>query len=64
MEETDGYDTPSLAPEFGLCSQSEPMDIKPELDPETTDPNLGREQNVPEADQDDEARNWVPQLAN
>ncbi len=54
MEETDGYDTPSLAQELGLGSQSEPMDIQPELDPETTDPNLGRDQNVPEADQDDE----------
>jgi hypothetical protein len=54
MEETDGYDTPSLAQEFGLGSQSEPMDIQPELDTETTDPNLGPDQNPPDRDQDDE----------
>ncbi len=53
MEETDGYDTPSLAQEFCLCSYSKPMDIQPDIDPETTDPNLGPDQNPPESDQDD-----------
>ncbi len=52
MEELDGYDTPSLAQELGQGSQSEPMNIQPEIDPETTDPNMGPDQNLPEADQD------------
>ncbi len=30
------------------------MDIQPEIDPETTDPNLGPDQNPTGADQDDE----------
>jgi hypothetical protein len=51
MKETDGNDTPSLAQELGLGSQSEPMKVQPEFNPETTDPNLGAEQNPPEADQ-------------
>ncbi len=42
MEETVGYDTPSLAQELGLDSQSEHMDIQPELDTETPYPNLSR----------------------
>ncbi len=46
--------TPSLAQELGLGSQAEPMDIQPELDLDTTDPNLKPNQNLPEADQDDE----------
>jgi hypothetical protein len=54
MEETDGYDTPSLFQELRLGSLPEHMDITPELDLETTDPNLGPDQNPPEADKDDE----------
>ncbi len=54
MEETDGYDTPSLTRDLGQGSQSEPMDIQPEFDPDTTDPNLGHHQNRPGSDQDNE----------
>ncbi len=54
MEEGDVYDTPSFAQELGLGSQSGPMYIQPEIVTETTDPNLGPNQNLPEADQDDE----------
>jgi hypothetical protein len=54
MEETDGYDTPSLTRDLDLCSQPEPMNIRPEFDPETTDPDLGHHQNQPGADQDNE----------
>ncbi len=51
MEGTDGYDTPSLTRDLGLGSQSEPMNIQPEFDPETTDPDLGHHQIQPGSDQ-------------
>ncbi len=54
MEETDGYDTPSLTRDLGLGNQSEPMNIRPKSDPETTDPDLGHHQNQPGEDQENE----------
>ncbi len=54
MEETDGYDTPSLTQDLGLGSQSEPIDIQPEFYPEATDPDLGADLNPQNEDQNGE----------
>ena len=54
MVETDGYDTPGLTQELCLNNRSQLMDVEQEINPETTNPDLGPDQNPPGADQDDE----------